>query len=357
MRIKLIEPFFTGSHSSWAEGLQQHSKHDISIASLSGNHWKWRMHGSAISLSSQIAAEQPADLILCTDMLDVATFKGLLPKSWAHVPIATYFHENQLAYPRSPTDPDSSLQRDHHYGWINYTSALCSDHVLFNSQYNHDSFLDALPAFLRGFPDHQNLETIDVIRAKSRVLHLGVDFKKFDKHLVTKTPGLIVWNHRWEFDKNPEEFFETLFELDIEGVEFKLAVCGQQYGKSPSIFREAQERLNSHIVHFGTMDRFEDYARLLWSADVVPVTSNQDFFGISAVEAIHCACKVLLPNRLAFPEHVGQSEWLYEAGQLKDRLKGSLDSPTLSKPIAEIGHYDWMSCISVYDDLLGAMCL
>ena len=26
--------------------------------------------------------------------------------------------------------------------------------------------------------------------------------------------AVILWNHRWEYDKNPELFFTTLFDLD-----------------------------------------------------------------------------------------------------------------------------------------------
>ena len=51
MKILILEPFFTGSHQQWAEGFQKHSTHQVEILSLSGHHWKWRMHGGAIALA------------------------------------------------------------------------------------------------------------------------------------------------------------------------------------------------------------------------------------------------------------------------------------------------------------------
>ena len=353
MRVKLIEPFLTGSHKQWAEGLRQHSKHEISIASLNGNHWKWRMHGSAISFSQNLDKEARPDLILCTDMTDVATFKGLLPTRWQSIPISTYFHENQITYPWSRNDPDKELKRDHHYGWINYTSALASDRVLFNSDYHLNSFLDALPGFLDVFPDYQNLETVDQIRSKSEVLHLGLDLTKFDQFRGDKIHNRILWNHRWEYDKNPESFFKVLFQLADEGVEFELAVCGERFSKTPPIFEEAQTRLSDKIVQFGTLDSFEEYSKLLWSCGIVPVTSNQDFFGISAVEAMYCECTPLLPNRLAFPTHLNQPHLLFNddselLAKLRDLLV--LQEPTNCRP--DILRYDWSSQIERYDSVL-----
>jgi len=49
MKILLVEPFFVGSHASWAKGYQQFSQHDVEILSLPGRHWKWRMYGGANS--------------------------------------------------------------------------------------------------------------------------------------------------------------------------------------------------------------------------------------------------------------------------------------------------------------------
>ncbi len=311
MKILLIEPFFTGSHKQWAEGLKQFSKHEFKIVSLSGHHWKWRMHGAAVTLAQKINADavlQKTDLILASDFLDLNLFLSLTSK-WSYgIPTAVYFHENQLNYPWSPTDADVKLQRDNHYAFINYTSALAANHVFFNSKYHHDAFLNELPLFLKAFPDNNNFETIEIIRKKSSVLPLALDLKKLDEHkpaVIQKTQrALILWNHRWEYDKAPERFFNSLFEIQERGIDFKLCVLGECYDKQPPVFSEAKERLADKILHWGYTKSFAEYCEWLWKADLLPVTSNQDFFGASVVEAMYCNVVPFLPKRLAYPEHL-----------------------------------------------------
>ena len=53
MNILLVEPYYTGSHKSWAQGYQSFSNHNVQIISLPGQFWKWRMHGGAITLAKQ----------------------------------------------------------------------------------------------------------------------------------------------------------------------------------------------------------------------------------------------------------------------------------------------------------------
>ena len=52
----------------------------------------------------------------------------------------------------------------------------------------------------------------------------------------------------------------------------------------------------------GYCESFEEYKNWLNKSDILPVTSNQDFFGISIVEAVYCNVIPLLPNRLSYPE-------------------------------------------------------
>jgi len=52
------------------------------------------------------------------------------------------------------------------------------------------------------------------------------------------------------------------------------------------------------------VEDFAEYAKWLWRADILPVTSRQEFFGASVVQALYCNCCALLPDRLAYPEHL-----------------------------------------------------
>ncbi|MFQ5677143.1 MAG: DUF3524 domain-containing protein, partial [bacterium] len=70
MKILLLEPYFTGSHRTWAEGYQNQSEHEVDILGLSGHFWKWRMHGGAVTLANEfINRKLRPDFLLATDML------------------------------------------------------------------------------------------------------------------------------------------------------------------------------------------------------------------------------------------------------------------------------------------------
>ena len=366
MKILLLEPFFSGSHKQWAEGYQSFSKHEIKILSLKGRHWKWRMFGGAVSLANQFnATEFEPDLILASDMLDLTTFLSLCRQKTQHIPVAIYFHENQITYPWSPSDQDVSLQRNVQYGFINYTSALAADQVFFNSNFHLKSFIEALPSFLGQFPDAKGLDNINAIEQKSKVLPLGMDLKKFDKLVEKKyqEEAIILWNHRWEYDKNPNEFFETLFKLKAENIKFKLIATGESYKKTPAVFEEAKTKLKEQLLHFGFVEQAEKYVQLLHLSDILPVTSQQDFFGGSTVEAIYCNCYPLLPKRLAFPEHIPASlhhVHLYNStNELYQKLKSAIQDITTIRKKQNFrnfaARYDWSILAPHYDQTFEAL--
>jgi glycosyltransferase involved in cell wall biosynthesis len=363
MKILLLEPFLGGSHQQWAIGYQQYSQQEISILGMKGHHWKWRMHGGAVSLSQQLAdAGKWADVLLATDMLNLSTFLGLARKQVHHLPVAIYFHENQITYPWSPVDQDVKLRRDNHYGFMNYTSALAADTIFFNSPFHRSSFLESLTPFLKQFPDRKELHLVENIKAKSKVLPLGMDLKVFDQYQPalpsTNQLPTIVWNHRWEYDKAPEDFFEMLYRLKADNCAFKLIVLGASYPQQPTVFEEAKDRLKEEIVHWGYADSKKAYAEWLWQADILAVTSRQDFFGGSVVEAIYCNCFPLLPNRLAYPMHIPEHKWkdhLYDSSeegyQKLKKLVANYPESLQSRDYQHfVAQYDWSKLAALYDD-------
>ena len=315
------------------------------------------MHGGAVTLAKRFhkLRFQP-DLILATDMLNLPVFQSLIkPKCPLHI----YFHENQFTYPWSPMDKDVELQRDKHYGFINYSSALSADHVYFNSKFHLNSFLTGLEDFLRQFPDYREIQNIERIREKSSVLHLGMDLKKFDEYKIKKEdsdPPLILWNHRWEYDKNPDTFFNALEKLSKKGLEFQLAVLGQEFKKELPCFTQARKSLRKHIVQFGYAKTFENYAKWLWKADILPVTSNQDFFGGSIMEAVYCQTIPVLPRKLTYPELFNSKDnpqLFYEnESDLLEKLTTSIENNSkLRKQHYQsiTTNYDWSNMVKVYD--------
>lgn len=365
VRLLIVEPFYGGSHKQFVDGLMQHNSMETSLLQLSGHHWKWRMHGAAITLAEQFLQSnfQP-DIVLASDMLDLSLFSALCKARLQSAKKVLYFHENQLTYPWSPKDRDKQKGRDNHYSFINYSSALVADQCLFNSNYHLESFLTALEPFLRQFPDANNLFTVDQIKAKSSVLHLALDLSQLElmKPISLERPkrAVILWNHRWEYDKNPEGFFRALFELQDRGIEFHLVVVGEELDKRPAIFDEAKEILKDKIMHWGYCEAREDYIKWLWLADILPVTSNQDFFGGSIIEAVYCNTIPLLPKRLAYPEHFTEpwqrAQFFYDNEQdLVNRLQRyCMDVNVLRKQQTQafVAHYDWANSIKKYEKAL-----
>ena len=366
LKILLIEPYYTGSHKKWANDYRRLSNHNVKILSLKGQFWKWRMHGGAVTLANKFnKINWRPNLIIATDMLDFTTFLSLTRKKTYNIPAIIYFHENQISYPWSPNDIDVKKNRDSHYGFINYSSALSSDHILFNSNYHMNTFMNELNPFLKNFPDHNELDSINIIKRKSKTLHLGLDLKRFDlKKIKKKEKPSILWNHRWEYDKNPELFFSILEKVKNEGYKFNLIVIGENFSQSPKIFDRAKKNFKDELIHWGYAKTFELYAELLWRADILPVTSNQEFFGISVMEAIYCGNWPILPNRLTYPEllpEVNHKENIYQ--DEKDLYKKiinaivNIENIRKTKLSSIASKFSWDIMVPVYDDFFSNVSL
>ena len=365
MKILILEPYYCGSHKQWADGYKKYSKNHIKILHIKGKFWKWRMHGGAITLARKyIALRWLPDFILATDMIDLSIFLSLTREKTHKIPSAIYFHENQLSYPWSPSDRDLLKNRDKHYAFINYTSALSANRVIFNSFFHMNSFIKELKPFLNHFPDHKELNTINIIKNKSEVLHLGMDLSVFNNGQIKKNNlPIVLWNHRWEYDKNPDLFFKTLAKVKQNGYNFKLAVLGENFSSSPRIFEKAKEEFRSEIIHWGYCDSLTDYKKWLFMSDILPVTSNQEFFGASVMEAIHCGVWPILPKRLSYPELIPkkyQSKHLYnDDNDLLMKINWALNNlQTLrDSNLSEIASkYDWKNIAPKYDEKFQLLC-
>lgn len=354
-KILLVEPFFSGSHKSWALQFQANSSHDIEILSLPGKFWKWRMYGGAYTLAEEyLKLDQEPDIILATDMIDLATFVALIRHKLTKAKIYLYFHENQLEYPWQEDGEDKTLKRDLHYGFKNYTSALVADKILFNSDHNRRSFYGHLRKILKAMPDCKH-KTVDDLDKKSVILPIGIHLNHHDVQVDLPYTGqapLILWNHRWEFDKNPDDFFKALITLRQEGLDFKLALLGEVYKNAPDSLKHALDYFKEDVLVTGFMTK-ETYSSWLQAADILPVTSYHDFFGISVMEAIYMNTYPLLPNRLTYPDlyHIKDNpEIFYDTyEELVDKLRQAIvmsDRPTYRHLCLK---YDWEKIIDLYD--------
>jgi glycosyltransferase involved in cell wall biosynthesis len=366
MRILYLDPFHGGSHAAVATGYARHSRHDITLQTISiAGGWRWRMRGAAITLArrlrEQIREHAAAfDLILATDMLDLATFLGLTRDLTAGAAVALYFHENQLTYPLPP-----GRARDLAFPWINYTSALAADALCFNSDFHRRVFLAALPGLAGRFHDHRELDLIDALAAKARVLPPGIDLARLDisgigdcgleigsssisqPPIPNPQPPVILWNSRWEYDKGPQAFFAALRELEARGIDFRVMVAGEHIDPNEPQFLAAREWLGPRALAWGYAPDLAAYRAMLWRADIVVSTAIQEFFGISVIEALYCGCVPVLPNRLSYPELLPEKHHgvvLYaDDSALADRLEATIrDLPTLRQ-------HDFRRVAAAYD--------
>ncbi len=204
---------------------------------------------------------------------------------------------------------------------------------------------------------------IDAIASKSCVLPVGIDLAALDRHRPnrrseTDNRKLVLWNHRWEFDKAPETFARVIRRVAEEGIEFALAIAGEPGDNPNPALAALRDEVPDRVVHFGYLPSREDYARLLWRADVVVSTSRHEFFGVSTVEALYCECFPVVPAQHNYPALVpdelhGASLWRDEA-HCVELLCGALDAPSLPRaPLQEhAAAYDWSRVGPAWRDAL-----
>ncbi|UCD65771.1 MAG: DUF3524 domain-containing protein [Deltaproteobacteria bacterium] len=353
MKILVLEPYFGGSHKLFLQGLQQHLPYDFYLLTLPARKWKWRMRLAAPHFAEKLKKSrgEQYDRILCSSFVDVSAFRALAPKRFQHIPIYTYFHENQFAYPVQIED-----ERDFHFGLTNLTTVMASDRVAFNTSYNLDTFLTGAEQMLRICPDMKLDNLVNQLREKAVILHPGIDFSYFPEQGTCSfnpdNPPVIVWNHRWEHDKNPEYFFGTLYELDQQNVDFRLVVLGQSFQRQPAVFKEAQQKLAHKIDHFGFVESREEYIRQLCRADIIVSTATHEFYGISVIEAVRAGCIPLLPNRLSYPE-LFPAKYLYKDEELFNRLKSLLEDRSRLDKFQEndlTSSFSWLTMSDKYQE-------
>ncbi len=337
-------------------GFKSRSCHDVTLVTLPAGFWKWRMRGAALYFVNHVKDFSMFDAIIVTDMLDLTDFMSLAGKDLP--PVLIYFHENQLSYPLSPRQT-----RDFHLGFTNIISAFAADKVLFNSKFHFNDFMKSASQLIKQMPDFRPGWMIEQIRQKTEVIYPGCDFETgvIDLRQRDVKAPLILWNHRWEYDKNPEFFFDALSTLKEKNISFSLALLGEKYDIFPDIFKQAKEKFKDEIVVYGYVESRKDYLAWLKKGAIVISCAIQENFGISIVEAVRFGCIPLLPDRLSYPEIMPgdiHSRILY---QTKEDLMGKLQNmvlnyqeylPMQKRLSANMEYFSWEILIKQYDSIL-----
>ena len=358
MNFLFLEPFFGGSHKDFAEGLIDHSRHNIDLVTLPARFWKWRMRGAALYFLKKITSLEKYNGLIVTDLMSLSDLKALSKNPFP--PALVYFHENQFSYPLAPGE-----QVDYQFGFTDITTALAADRILFNSHTHYDAFFSKLPGFIKMMPDFLPGWVTEEIKGKSSVIYPGCQFPAAGKEKSSpakrSSPPIIIWNHRWEFDKNPEDFFGALDCMLQKGVDFRLVLLGENFQKKPAEFLSARERYGDRIIQYGYVDSKQDYLQWLKKGSIVVSTARQENFGISIIEAIRYGCIPVLPNRLSYPEIIPgkfHSDILYNTQEeLVDRLSAILQNHHRFQKTGEelsmlMGNFAWEKIIVKYDEVL-----
>ena len=354
MKFLFLEPFYGGSHRDFADGWIKHSRHRFDLFTLPARFWKWRMRGAALYLARKVKNPAEYDGLVTSSLLSLSDLKAL----WgADCPRAlVYFHENQLSYPLPPGET-----MDYQFGFTDVTTGLAADRVLFNSQTHMDAFFGSLPGFIKMMPEYRPNWVVDQIQSKATVLYPGCNYPAGPVKLRPwnlDEPPLIIWNHRWEFDKSPKTFFAALESVLSAGIEFRLALLGENFQVVPKPFLTAKETFGEKIVHYGYEGSKEKYRDWLKQGFIVVSTAIQENFGISIVEAIRHGCYPLLPNSLSYPEVIPEeyhADCLYNSQEeLVEKLRRILATPGeyLDKRGELASHmekYSWEVVIDKYD--------
>lgn len=329
--VWLLSAYRSESHASWVNWLsnQQDCPVRLRIFELPGRYFRWRIRGNPLSWMAEfrdaLQQEQPHH-ILATSMVDIATIKGLHPEL-ADIPVTLYFHENQFAYPvgdrqHSSIDPQM----------VQLYGALTSERCLFNSRFNLESMLEGVTELLRKLPDATPDHVVDELRAKSSVLPVAVETVNTDTiPAQTGTMPMILWNHRWEYDKRPDRFEAVLDMLANRGVDFQLALLGPRPEKVPGELSAIREKHAARIVADGMVPRAE-YETLLKRARVVISTADHEFQGLSMIEAVSAGATPVVPDALCYREQY-PGRFRYTPGNIEEAADRVSDALQHSSPV------------------------
>lgn len=300
MRILLLSAYHSASHRYWCEGLMAAlPEFDWTLKTQPARHFSWRVRASGCiwGLADDPDFDCGYDLVIATSLTDVVSLKAHCP-ALRDTPLWLYFHENQFAHPLSDRQWAS-----HQQGWQfqSIQNTFLADHISFNTDFNRDSFIDGARSLLKKFPEKLPGGPLDRIIERADVLPVPLTDRFRPFYNEAKRAKRIIWNHRWEWDKQPNVFLDALVALHHEGFDFELAMLGSGGGREQETFREEAAILGDHIIHWGEADE-DSYAEFIRSADIGVSAALHDFQGLAMLELAQAGATVVVPRRVAYPE-------------------------------------------------------
>ncbi len=315
MKVLLLSAYTAASHQYWIDGLRRHlTSVDWTVLTLPARHFSWRIRGNSLTwaFAQRKILEQEYDCILASSMVDLAALRGMVPTLTTAKTIV-YFHENQFVYP-----PSEQQQAQTHAPvepqLVNLYSALCADKIVFNSDYNRQTFIQGVETLLRKLPDAIPSGLIQHLIERARVIPVPLDLNLINRKKTQRRQTFqLVWNHRWEYDKGPDRLFNCLQQVPTS-LPLQVHVIGQQFRQQPKVFADIHDLLlkNNWLGEWGFVSDRDAYLQLLQEASGVLSTALHDFQGLSVLEAYTLGCIPIVPKRLAYPEFIPEP-YCYES--------------------------------------------
>ncbi|MFT4823613.1 MAG: glycosyltransferase involved in cell wall biosynthesis [Halioglobus sp.] len=306
MNVLLLSAYAAQSHVHWQNQLVKlFPEWKWQVLSLPPRHFSWRVRGNPLywSVVEREVLEKRYDLVVATSMVDLATLRGLVP-NLATIPTVLYFHENQFAYPHGAGDRNFLEPQ-----MVSLYSAMAADHLLFNSRYNRDSFMNGCEVMLDRFPDKVPAGVVDSLAEKSTIIPVPLEHLEDVSASASIWPTVedgrpirLIWIGRFEFDKGGDGLLLALHQLEKSGIDYALAVIGQRFRNSPAAFGAIEKAFAHRLVQFGFVENVATYRQILVEGDIVFSTALHEFQGLAVLEAVSAGCVPAVPDRLAYPE-------------------------------------------------------
>ncbi len=279
---------------------------------------------------------------MATSMVDFSTLIGLYPHLGRTKKIY-YFHENQFEYPLSKKQQFSNVESM----MVNLYGALAADKIIFNSSFNRETFFNGAEKLLKKINDHSPISVLEGIKNNSSIIPVPICNRVESE--IEKIPNSIIWNHRWEYDKNPEEFYNFLLILKERNIEFKLIMMGIQFKNTPKAFNQIKEEFSEHLLCWGEQKK-EDYLKWLSKGAFVVSTAIHEFQGLAVMEAVQYGAIPIVPNRLSYPQWFS-SKFLYN--NTPEALVSKLiELKNDSTPPPQLNELTWDYLKKKYTDML-----
>lgn len=323
-RILLVSAYDAISHRLWSgHCVEMLPQAQWTILQGQPRHFPWALRGRPLQWflddKAQRCLQQPYDLIVATSTVDLAALCACNP-SIARTPKLLYMHENQFVYPHNERTV-TALKQAHRVDacMVQIYAVLAAQHLVFNTEFHRQSMLDGVQAFLSCMPVKMDPKRLLEKIAASKVLGVPIEDACFEGRSAMRRDGplVIAWNHRWEFDKAPQRFLRALNLLEDRGVDFRLVLLGEAFGRRHEAYSSLLDRHATRVLHSGMVKDRAEYRQVLRRALVLVSTSLHDFQGLSMLEGAASGLWPLAPARLAYPE-IYPEPCLYES---------SLDDP------------------------------